>query len=269
MKAKRNDRTEKSNLTRYILFAADDTASSHQLRRLGVVEERSSVVAWPVVSAVSTLGNVPEVVWLSLWAVPCPIHDVVVCPKCVWVVLLGWSMWKVDHDRFGGGLLSAIVSSIHSTRSGRSPLCCCSIVPSGPFCPSSPWPCSLTSAVVDQKFPFGERCHPIFLMPKRVPVVADLVQVDSICPLGCMFWNYSKFLRKQLGDWHVGVQFGHVGAVAVVEMIENPWQDYGRSAEYVNRFRINSEKATAIKNRPTATKQNRTKQKQVSSGFSA
>ena len=62
-------------------------------------------------------------------------------------------------------------------------------------------------------------------------MVADPVQVDSICLLGCRFWNYSKFLRKRPADWHVAVQYGHVGAVAVVESIETPWQDYGRSAE--------------------------------------
>ena len=65
------------------LFTCDVTVPSRQPRRLGVVEEKSSVVAWPVVSVVSISGNVPEVVWLSLWVAPCPNHVVVVSQECV------------------------------------------------------------------------------------------------------------------------------------------------------------------------------------------
>ena len=259
VKAKLNDRTEKSNLTHCILFARVDTVSSRQPRRLGVVEEKSSVVVWSVVNAAAIWENGPEVVWSSLLAGPCPTHASVVFPKYVWFVLLGWSMWKVDHGKSGGGLLSTIAPSIHSIHSGRSPLCCYSIESFRPFFPSSLWFYFPVSAVVDQKFPFGGICHPRFLMSRRVRVVVDPVQVDSICLPGCMFWNYSRFLRKRPEDWHVGVRFGHVGAVVVVGSIVSPWRYYGRSVECVNRFDIHSEKATATKNHQQ--QQNETDQK--------
>ena len=68
-------------------------------------------------------------------------------------------------------------------------------------------------------------------MPKKVLVVVDPVQVDSIYLQGCRFWNCSKFLRKQLGDWRVGVRSGLAGAVAVVGSIVTPWRCYGNSVE--------------------------------------
>lgn len=74
------------------LFTCNITASSHPPRRLGVVEEKNSVVAWLVVSVVSISGNVPEVFLLDLWVAPCPNHGVVVSQGCVRFVLLGWSM---------------------------------------------------------------------------------------------------------------------------------------------------------------------------------
>ena len=64
-------------------------------------------------------------------------------------------------------------------------------------------------------------------MPKKVLVVVDPVRVDSIYLQGCRFWNYSKFLRKRLGDWHVGVRSGLVGVVVVVGSIVTPWRDDG------------------------------------------
>ena len=57
---------KKGYLSRKVLFAVTVTVSSHLPRRLGVIEEKSSVVALPVVNEVSILGNVPEVVWLIL-----------------------------------------------------------------------------------------------------------------------------------------------------------------------------------------------------------
>ena len=68
-------------------------------------------------------------------------------------------------------------------------------------------------------------------MPKKVLVVVVPVRVDSIYLQGCRFWNYSKFLRKRLGDWHVGVRSGLVGAVVVVGSIVTPWRYYGKSVE--------------------------------------
>ena len=68
-------------------------------------------------------------------------------------------------------------------------------------------------------------------MPKKVLVVVDPVRADSIYLQGCRFWNCSKFLRKRLGDWHVGVRSGLVGAVVVVESILTPWRYYGKSVE--------------------------------------
>ena len=83
VKAKLNDRTEKSNLTHCILFARVDTVSSRQPRRLGVVEEKSSVVVWSVVNAAAIWENGPEVVWSSLLAGLCPTHASVVFPEYV------------------------------------------------------------------------------------------------------------------------------------------------------------------------------------------
>ena len=60
------NQTEKGYLSRKVLFAVTVTVSSHLPRRLGVIEEKSSVVALPVVNGVFILGNVPEVVWLIL-----------------------------------------------------------------------------------------------------------------------------------------------------------------------------------------------------------
>ena len=68
-------------------------------------------------------------------------------------------------------------------------------------------------------------------MPKKVLVVVGPVQADSIYLQGCRFWNCSKFLRKQLGDWHVGVRSGLAGAVVVVGSIVTPWRCYGNSVE--------------------------------------
>lgn len=65
------------------LFTCNITASSHLPRRLGVVVEKSSVVALPVVNEVSILENVPEVVWLILQALLCPNHVVVVFSEYV------------------------------------------------------------------------------------------------------------------------------------------------------------------------------------------
>ena len=60
------NQTENGCLSRKVLFAVAVPVSSHLPRRLGVVVEKSSVVALPVVNGVSILGNVPEVVWLIL-----------------------------------------------------------------------------------------------------------------------------------------------------------------------------------------------------------
>ena len=68
-------------------------------------------------------------------------------------------------------------------------------------------------------------------MLKKVVVVVVPVQVDSIYLQGCKFWNCSKFLRKQLGDWHVGVRSGLASVVVVVGSIVTPWRYYGNSAE--------------------------------------
>ena len=68
-------------------------------------------------------------------------------------------------------------------------------------------------------------------MLKKVLVVVDPVRVDSIYLQGCRFWNCSKFLRKRLEDWHVGVRSGLVGAVVVVGSIVTPWRYYGKSVE--------------------------------------
>ena len=68
-------------------------------------------------------------------------------------------------------------------------------------------------------------------MLKKVVVVVVPVQVDSIYPQGCKFWNCSKFLRKQLGDWHVGVRSGLASVVVVVGSIVTPWRYYGNSVE--------------------------------------
>ena len=83
------------------------------------------------------------------------------------------------------------------------------------------------SAVVDQRFPFDERCHPKFLRSMMVRVVADPVRADSTCLLSCKFENCSKFWKKPLEDWHVRVQSDHEEAVVVVEMIGSPWRNDG------------------------------------------
>ena len=75
--------TEKGFLSRKVLFAVAVIVSSHLPRRLGVVEEKSSVVALPVVNEVSILGNAPEAVWLILWSLLCPNHVVVVFSEYV------------------------------------------------------------------------------------------------------------------------------------------------------------------------------------------
>ena len=66
-----------------ILFAGTVTVASHQLRRLDVIEEKSSVVVLLVVSAVAISGSGREMVWTILLVGLCPTRVSVGFPKYV------------------------------------------------------------------------------------------------------------------------------------------------------------------------------------------